>query len=309
MKGEKDDSLGELSQMKKTNGSDFTGLKAALRANDAGLFLEKAPKPFNKQRISAIVRLIHDTLNAEEVFLFGIQLVHIWTKRSRRIGDVLVLNYWKNHQEAAKKHLMDVADDEYWGTREGAAQLLSVILTRDFENTYTWFMDLIQTGNPNLRRAIVVAVKYSAQERIPGRQDLLLNLIELLLSDRVEYVRKNLGSFAIGDGLLRVYPMETIHRLKQWAATDDAQVRWNVSKAFASSGGNLTWPLGQELLSKLATDERRFVWKAVSSALHYIGRKQPEAIIPLLMEWRKDPQRKKVAEDALSYIYKKIKRD
>ena len=71
--------------------------------------------------------------------------------------------------------------------------------------------------------------------------------------------------------------------------------------AFASYGGNKNWREGVEILTMLAADERRYVWRSVASALLYLARRHPE-IQDTLKEWLKDPERAKVAETALKYL-------
>jgi len=75
--------------------------------------------------------------------------------------------------------------------------------------------------------------------------------------------------------------------------------------AFASYGGNKNWREGVEILSKLANDERRYVWRSVASSLLYLARRHPE-IQDILKTWLKDSRRSKVAETVLEYLAKKI---
>lgn len=131
--------------------------------------------------------------------------------------------------------------------------------------------------------------------------ELLIHLLELLLSDKTAYVRKNLGSYAIGDGLLRCYLNLTLKHLRRWAHRKDEGTRWNVAMAFASYGGNKNWREGMKILTKLATDERRYVWRSVASALLYLSRRHPE-IQDTIKTWLKDSKRAKVAETALKYL-------
>jgi 3-methyladenine DNA glycosylase AlkC len=66
------------------------------------------------------------------------------------------------------------------------------------------------------------------------------------------------------------------------------------------------WPSaalgGLEILQQLAADERRFVWRAAASALHYLGKHHPEVVRPLVENWLQDERRKRAAEVALRYI-------
>jgi 3-methyladenine DNA glycosylase AlkC len=56
------------------------------------------------------------------------------------------------------------------------------------------------------------------------------------------------------------------------------------------------------LLTDLAVDERRFVWRAVASATAKLGQAHPEVVKPILKQWRADPQRRQVAEVVSRYL-------
>jgi 3-methyladenine DNA glycosylase AlkD len=116
------------------------------------------------------------------------------------------------------------------------------------------------------------------------------------------YVRKNLGPFAIGDGLLRCYPDLTLEHLARWAGSDDARVRWNVAMAFSTAEGARHVDAALPILERLAEDDRRFVWRAVANAMRNLGKRAPERAIPVLEEWLADEQKTLPAETALRYL-------
>lgn len=72
--------------------------------------------------------------------------------------------------------------------------------------------------------------------------------------------------------------------------------------AFRSFGGTRSLQEALEILGQLAADERRFVWRAAASALHYLGKRHPEVVRPLMENWLQDERRKQAAEVALRYI-------
>jgi len=65
------------------------------------------------------------------------------------------------------------------------------------------------------------------------------------------------------------------------------------------------WREGVDRLTQLATDERRYVWRAVASALLYLARRRPE-VQDTLEAWLNDSKRAKVAETVLEYLAKRI---
>ncbi|MBY9007334.1 MAG: HEAT repeat domain-containing protein [Candidatus Lokiarchaeota archaeon] len=290
------------------NKYDLNKLKSYILENNPHIFLNNLPKPLNQEKINFIIDFIITETSKEDYFKLGQDLISIWNQKSKKIGFSLIAVYWRENQESMKEYLIKLANDPDWGTREYAAKLWAVVLTENYENSYNWTKNLVQQGTNYTKRTIALAAKYSALERKHGREEKLLQLLEPLLSNKDKYIRKNLGPFALA-AFLRAYPNLTIPKLKKWSRMDDKQIRWNVAKSFASSGGTTSWPLGNEILTQLATDKRRYVWKAVSSALHYLGRKKPNEIIPLLKQWLLDSNRKHVAEDALHYISKKKEKE
>jgi 3-methyladenine DNA glycosylase AlkC len=128
----------------------------------------------------------------------------------------------------------------------------------------------------NLRRCVAIAVRSAGNLRKEEWAEPLISLLAPLLPDKTAYVRKNLGSYVIGDGMLRCYPNFTLEHLRRWARRKDEGTRWNVAMAFASYGGNKNWRESMKILTKLATDERRYVWRSVALALLYLARRRPK---------------------------------
>jgi 3-methyladenine DNA glycosylase AlkC len=139
------------------------------------------------------------------------------------------------------------------------------------------------TSHPqtNVRRAIVLAAMDAAARHKPERAAPLLALVEPLLPDRAEYVRKNLGPFAIGAALLPAYPEQTFPMLRAWAGRENEVTRWNVAMACSSAAAARYPAAASAILRALATDERRFVRGAVRSAARKLAARQPGLDLPL----------------------------
>jgi HEAT repeat protein len=159
-----------------------------------------------------------------------------------------------------------LARDEDWAVREAAAALLGQVLTEAWADTIPLLREWVSGPDSRLRRAVVVAAKYAARTRTPEWAEPLLDLVEPALRDREEYVRKNLGSFAIGDQFVRSYPDATLARLRKWMQDPDEVVRWNVAMALSAASGARLGQKAPDILEFLATDERPFVRGAVRAA-------------------------------------------
>jgi 3-methyladenine DNA glycosylase AlkC len=136
----------------------------------------------------------------------------------------------------------------------------------------------------------------------PERAEPILRLHDVLITDRAEYVRVNLGPFAIGAMVLRHYPEATLKRLRKWARLEYEAARWNVAMVWTSAGAHKFAEAGVQLLTQLAADERRFVWRAVASGMVKLARARPEVGRPVIAAWSHDPKRAHVAEVVIKYL-------
>ena len=196
----------------------------------------------------------------------------------REMAAILLAPLVRSHPGDVERAALRLARDERWDVREAAAALLGEALDVNFEHFYRSLRTWMGKEEPRVRRAIVVAAKYAARSRAPERAGPLLDLIEPALRDRDEYVRRNLGPFAIGDQLLRSYPDETLARLAKWAKDDDEVVRWNVAMAFSSATGAKLAEQGLPILRSLARDESKFDARAANAALRRIQKRRPDVV-------------------------------
>jgi HEAT repeat protein len=203
---------------------------------------------------------------------------------------------------AAHDVILALAEDEDWITRETAAVLGGLLLAAHFERAYAVFEDWAGHPSARVRRAVAVSVRYAGRLRVLAWGPALMHLLRRLLCDADPYVRRNLGPFAIGDGMLRYYPCLTLAKLKAWGTYDDEQARWNVAMAFSAAQAAHHLPEALEALTALAGDDRRYVWRAAAAALRSLGRRHPEAVLPLLRSWASDPRRSRPAGVALRYL-------
>jgi len=187
-------------------------------------------------------------------------------------------------QSAVEHAIHRMARDDDWEVRESAASLLGDALERSFPSYLRTARTWMSSGEPRLRRAVVVGAKYAARSRHQDRAEPILDLIEPALSEPDDYVRRNLGQFAIGDQILRSYPDATFARLERWARLPDENVRWNVASTFTSASGAQVAERAFGMLAFLSTDTRPFVKRAVQSAVRNILKRRPE-LRDAIAEW------------------------
>lgn len=280
-----------------------TALRALEAEDEDGLMATLATVKWGKTGHQAMTTI-------EEALGPGTEALYEWACRlaqrpepvARAIAAPLFRHYWPSQPDEVQAQLLQLADDEDWWGRESAHGAMGSLLIAHFDAFYPVLRSWVQHSSPNVRRGVAIAARKAGNERREEWADALLDLVEPLLADREVYVRKNLGPYAIGDGLLRCYPQPTLARLRRWANDAREEVRWNVAMAFRSFGGVRHLHEALTILDPLAADERRFVWRAAASALHYLGRRQPEAVRPVLEGWLQDERRMQAAQVALHYM-------
>jgi 3-methyladenine DNA glycosylase AlkC len=222
----------------------------------------------------------------------------------RSIGAIILPALYDDQPRFVTARLLHVADDPSWITRESAGNTASHVLNEYFDKFYPVLQAWTRHKSENVRRAVVIATMsaFDRKHPQPERAEPLLRLHDVLVTDRSEYVRVNLGPFAIGAMILRHYPDATLRRLRQWARLKSEAARWNVAMVWTSIGGRKYPQEGLELLTQLATDERRFVWRAVASAMVKLARAHPALCRPVIAEWSSDSKRMHVAEAINKYL-------
>ena len=278
-------------------------LRKAISQDDLDLFSKLAsPLKWGKPSWSAsqlLLQVLDD--DVDRLWLWATILSNHKNPYIRRYASEILLKLWEKDRNKTTLILTNLADDEHWLVREGAHEVWGELLTKNFQQVFPILQTWSNSSSANLRRCVAVAARSAGNSKKDEWAEPLLQLIEPLLSDKTAYVRKNLGPFAIGDGLLRCNPNITMKHLRKWTQREDEGTLWNVAMAFASYGGNKNWREGVKILAKLATDERRYVWRSVASALIYLARRHPE-VQDTLKKWLKDSKRAKVAETALKYL-------
>lgn len=282
-------------------------LRACIEARDweglVALVEESGRVPTARQADELVKRILKD--EPQTICAWGVAMAGRPEWAARLIASWLFSPYYAEHVDKVRRLLLQLADDDNWTIREGAAGGFARVLQDHFDEVYSLFQEWARHPSENVRRAVALAVMPVVRDKVHGAQraEPCLRLLEPLLADRSAYVRKNLGPFAIGAAILNHHPDLTFDTLERWRDQyDDEQVRWNLAMAVSASGGVAHVERALAFLHTLAGDERRTVWRAVASAARALGKKRPEVIIPELRRWLKDESRRQVAETALKHL-------
>jgi len=282
-------------------------LETCIQARDLdgliGLMDESGRMPTLRKADELVKKLLKD--EPETIYAWGVEMAGRSEWAARMAASWLFSPYYAEHKGEVQRLLLQLADDDSWTIREGASWGFACVLEDHFKEVYPLFQEWARHPSENVRRAVVLAVMPVVRDKAHGteRAEPCLRLLEPLLADRSQYVRKNLGPFAIGATILNHHPDLTFAMLEEWREQyDDEQVRWNLAMALSASGGVAHVERALAFLHTLADDERRMVWRAVASATRALGRKRPEVVVPELKRWLEDASRRRVAETALKHL-------
>ncbi len=209
----------------------------------------------------------------------------------RELACLLLSEFYPAHRKDVESLMVALADDPHWEVRLWAGSLFEKLLAAHFDALYPRYERWRAHESPFVRVAIATSVMAKEQRGHGERAERLLDLVEPLLSDQSHEVARNLGPFAIGVGLLRMFPKETLRRVRRWARSDEEQVRWNVAMVFVAAEARKHVDVALELLSELARDPGRKVQQAAGAALRNLAKGEPERVVPAVRPWLKDERK------------------
>jgi hypothetical protein len=212
--------------------------------------------------LGRIDKILRGKLGGEEQFALGQALLSRPEYCARNLGVGLIESGWPRHRKEVEKGLLSTAEDEDWIVREYAASSCARLLDRDFPHFSRLFEKWAKKGSVNAKRAVALAVKYDARSGKKERLPTYLRLIEPLIGEEAEYIRKNLGPFAIGDCLLSRYPEALLAACSRWAKSENENTRWNSAMVFTAAASRkfkkegrkippLSWQEPQDGLGKI----------------------------------------------------------
>ncbi len=219
--------------------------------------------------LGRIEKIVKNNFTEDEQYLLAKKFLKRSEYTARNIGTHLIVSGWPDNKDV-ETYVKKAANDDDWIVREYAAGALASLLEKDFPHFSKLYLKWVKSESVNVKRAIALAVKYDSKNADPKKWKTYFNLIDPLMAEDAEYIRKNLGPFAIGDGLLSRYPDEIINSCKKWMKSSNENVRWNVAMIFTAASARRFTKDGKALLAALEKDESQFVSKAAKKALKNI---------------------------------------
>ena len=184
---------------------------------------------------------------------------------AREVAASLIGPLWHDSQELDAV-VFRLAQDPHWEVREWAAGPLVDRYLADAEGSWALFCDWADHAPDEVKRALAVAIKSLAHSNHVS-PDALLKIADRLVRFENDYLRKNLGPFAIGDGLLPLYPEPTLSHLARWARSQQWAARWNAAAAFTAKKAAPWIETAQDILASLTGDQHPLVRRVAARVL------------------------------------------
>ena len=211
--------------------------------------------------LGRIEKIIKKNFDEDGQYLLGKKLLKRDEYTARNIGTHLVVNGWPKNKDV-EEYIKNAANDDDWIVREYAAGAFASLLEKDFAHFSKLYQRWIKTESINVKRAITLAVKYESKSAEPKKWKTYFNLIDPLMSEEAEYVQKNLGPFAIGDGLLSRFSDQVLSACQKWAKSKNENVRLNTAMIFTAAAARKFSKEAKPILKVLAEDKVPVVSKA-----------------------------------------------
>lgn len=221
--------------------------------------------------LGRIEKIIKKNLPEKKQYVLAKRLLKRPEYTARNIGTHLIVSGWPENKDV-ELYVKQAADDDDWIVREYAAGAFATLLEKDFARFSKAYTKWVKTESVNVKRAIALAVKYESKSAEVKKWKTYLTIIDPLMNEEAEYIRKNLGPFAIGDGLLSRFPNEVFAACKKWIKSDNENVRWNTAMIFTAAAARKFPKEGKEFLQRLEKDENQFVAKAAKKAQKNLGK-------------------------------------
>ena len=216
--------------------------------------------------LGRIEKIIKKNYTDEQLYKFGKIFLARNEYTVRNIGAHLVVSGWPKFKDVETFAKMAANDDD-WIVREYAAGTFAALLEKDFSYFSKVYLKWVKSESINVKRAIALAVKYDSKLSDPKKWKSYYSLINPLLSEDAEYIRKNLGPFTVGDGLLSRYPEQVLKACQKWKVSKDANVRWNTAMIFTAAAAKKFKKQGMFILKSLENDQDGSVAKAAAKGL------------------------------------------
>ena len=216
----------------------------------------------------------YNLIDTNKLVDIGIFITHFWNERTWKLCPRIFHYCYNRNSKLLLKKCLEMAVNSDWEVREEAAKVIAIIVMNEFDRIDNWLNQCITSNNENIRRAILLSLKYCVEyDSDYSRREKLLSYMDLFLFDTSTYVKKSFDSFTIGDGFLNVCPELVEIKFDYWCTLNNERVACSVIRAFKSSGGVKSWPLAKKYLDYYRSANSSSIQKALTATSNYLKKR------------------------------------
>lgn len=243
-----------------------------LKANCFEAYYYSLPK-LTSSNIEKIISTF-DLIDTNTLVDIGIFITHFWNGKTWKLCPKIFRYCFNRNSKMLLKKCLEMAVNPDWEVREEAAKVIAIIVMNEFDRIDNWLNQCITSNNENIRRAILLSLKYCVEyDSNYSRREKLLFYMDLFLFDTSTYVRKSFDSFTIGDGFLNICPELVEIKFDHWCALNDEKVACSIIRAFKSSGGVKSWPLAKKYLDFYKSANSSSIQKILTATSNYLKKR------------------------------------
>lgn len=241
-----------------------------------------APKSIKDRAISLILA----SYSANERLQIAQFLSNSACDSAKEIGITLLSEFYVEHVELVEKLILKLGNDENWEVREWVANCLETIICSNPSESSKFLNLLVASRFPRLRRTAAVAIGYASRCTSPEAFSKLLRLLNVLLYDEDQYVKKNLAPFAIGAYAIFYKRQITCEWLLEMLNHEDDRVLSSLGLVLTTAAGadsleTLT-PILQQILSR---KERKSIQRISNKILKNLQNRYPNTLEKILKDF------------------------
>lgn len=213
-------------------------------------------------------------VNTNTLIDIGIFITHFWNEKTWKLSPRIFRYCYNRNSKSLLKKCLEIAVNPDWEVREEAAKVIAIIVINEFDKIDNWLNQCITSNDENIRRTILVSLKYCIEyDPDYSRAEKLLSYMDLFLYDTSIYVRKSFDSFTIGDGFLNICPELVEIKFDHWCTLNNERVACSIIRSFKSSGGVKSWPLAKKYLDYYRTANSTPIQKALTATSNYLKKR------------------------------------
>jgi len=170
-------------------------------------------------------------------------------------GICMVPSVYGSDPHISENILESASRNDNWEIREFASEAAGNILSIDFDSFSNVIEKWAESGDGRLMRSAALALRRYSYSMPSSNCDRIMDMLDRMMKNNDPYLRRNLGPYAIGDGILGNCKETAEIRIREWARSENQEIRKNTVLIFKARKSSRNQEFSREILNILAHDK------------------------------------------------------